>query len=352
MFRKVCAVLAAAVILIVVPVICLSEMNNRTVSEYIESRIVKFTAAAARDGKITKDRYIGLLREISATGTVCEANLAHMIPKEVLIADSTGEVPVTAPEAVGLALSKDYSEVYLGELPDITVYLVYSDESREDVTSMCTSNFNDSIEGLQNVTYSYLGYEAYATIFVLTETYCDICGSLLCAEDIINGCSVCKNTPACLMITPDYLNVYQNETPEITVIVCYMDGHLELTEDWEGNIDTSVPGEREVLIGYGGVVERITVNVIPKETETEICVPEDPPEETERGKEKQKETAAEANEKGSSNLSGYIEAVYTPEIIRSLISDGEYITDSGYLSVTVREKTSRKQKIYTYGGRM
>lgn len=373
--------LAAVLIIMIVPVVYLKQMNECTVNEYIESRMVKFTSSAGRSGRITAGNYSGLLREFAATGKVCSVSLSHIVPRSILTADASGEIVKPAPQACGLLLSTDYAEVWEGEKPDIYVFLVYSDDSRVDVTELAESDFNENVTGLQTVTYSYLGYEACASVFVMKEEYCDICGKSLRPVEIAEGCESCRKTPVSLIISPDYLTVPRYGEAEFAVVVCFRDGHLELAESWESDIDTSILGEHTVTIGYEGLIANAVINVI-EEASGENDVPDEPENpgegsgdgngdgsgggsdsggnsgdsggsaEGEFSGEAGNDISKDANEKGAGVLSDYSDCIYSAQILDKLFSEGEYITDSGYLSIRVSFPNDENSTPKTFGGRM
>lgn len=377
--RKMCVIISGIIITLILPVFFLQNQNDSMVRDYIESRMIRFTAEAMRNRRIDAMNYNALCNEIASTGKNCSVLLEHLVSREVMVASGNNDYIETGAVVVGIIAGTGYIETELNKTPDFDIYILYSDGSRKK-TDVFTSDFDSGQSGLQYVHIEYLGFTTGIEVYVKTEYICDICGNVS-TRDIRfeTGCDICRNTPVSLMVSPDYIEVLQGEIPEITVLVNYMDGHVELTEKWTGYPDTSIPGERKVNIGYGGILSEITINVIEKRTddsnpdddnndsfdeEKENPEEEKEPDDIGSKQEDNPENQENFDFSGSAEVEKVSCITYSEQILRSIFENGVYELEKGdYISIRIRENPTKitdmdimfgidKYIDQTYGGRI
>ncbi len=360
MLRKFVAIISGVIILVLIPVYYLEDMNDSMVNDYVESRLVRFAASMKSKNEISLNDYVRLRNELAATDRIYDVDINHIKKKEVLVAAESGIYAPDDVTEVGIVIDEGYIEAKYGDIIEFNVYLVFSDNSRQRIEDY-TSNYDPMRSGLQYVTIEYMDYTANVEVYVITEFTCEICGSLCEYESSYEtGCDICKNTPISLMISPKYVETIKGYKPDITVIVGFLDGHMELTEEWEGTLDVDTIGERTVSIGYKGIVGSFTLNVLEDGSEStgeeagDDEIAEDEDSETGDGNTNDSDTGndneseyevpdTDSYESFIENGYGTVETVYemtfTEEVINQLRSGNSYMVEPGsYYTIKLREK--------------
>lgn len=144
----------------------------------------------------------------------------------------------------------------------------YSDGTSKILNSSeyIVTGFNASNIGIQNVTISYsengITKSTIASVRVTAlQRECPQCHNIyeLNRDDTDPGCPNCKELMTGIEITPDYVEVTQDENLPITVIAIYNDGSRNEVSGWTSNYNPDKTGIQIVTVEYGGHAIDITV---------------------------------------------------------------------------------------------
>ncbi|MHB8127496.1 MAG: hypothetical protein ACYDEX_00655, partial [Mobilitalea sp.] len=191
----------------------------------------------------------------------------------------TAQVTVKDPTILtGITITPVTQSVYRYQSPLFTVTAFYSNGTNKKVLGFTTSGYNSSLLGTQIVTISYsegaVTKSATATVIVnRISITCPVCGNVysLDAQDMDNGCPICKGRITKIIATPINMTLLKGNTLPITVEAIYADGHKYTVLSWTSNYNSSALGIQQVTISYLGFSTIIIVEVVSKMKTCSIC---------------------------------------------------------------------------------
>lgn len=157
---------------------------------------------------------------------------------------------------------------------DIEAFLTitYLDGHKEVIQEGFSHDFNSSIVGEQEVTFSYKNHSVQVTVFVVENYNCSICGRIYSSDEKgeDKGCPICNNKVLEISIEPNFYIVPLGEELILEVTATYLSGKSEKVTGWTSNFNGNKPGLQQVMVFYENVVTSIQVFV---ESETDTICP-------------------------------------------------------------------------------
>jgi len=164
----------------------------------------------------------------------------------------------------------DYVDVFQGDSLPITVIAIYSDGSRDVITSW-TSNYDPGRIGLQNVTVEYGGYAKDITVWVQEAvTTCPVCFTRYPLS--YESCPICADTVVSISVSPKEVTIKPGDPLPITVTAYFADGSSRIVEGWEIDVNTMFPGKYIAIVNYKGATDTMSLTILSfNTTECPIC---------------------------------------------------------------------------------
>jgi len=177
--------------------------------------------------------------------------------------DMDNGCPVCKLSMTGLEASPDYITIAPGDPLLVTVNAVYATGNRYPVTGW-TSNYDDGIAGIQEVTISYQGFTAHVTVNIKGNSVtCLVCGRKYALKDGMDqGCPYCKAEVVSITTSPKNVIIEKHNPLPITVVAIFRDGHTENVTDWSTDLVTDTAGTFDVSVRYKSAVDHVQVTVL------------------------------------------------------------------------------------------
>ena len=176
--------------------------------------------------------------------------------------DSDPGCPYCKGTPIDITANPDYLEIFQGDTLPITIQVKFRDGSTSTIPlSNCTSDYNPSVIGFQNITVIYAGcITTFRVLVKEKETICPICGTHYPISE--GNCPVCREKVVSIIVTPEEVTVNQNEAIELTVLANHADGSAREVVDWSMDCTTSTAGVFTANVSYGGCTFPIKLTVL------------------------------------------------------------------------------------------
>lgn len=312
--------------------------------------------------------YKGMLAHVSVTVT---QSVTCPVCGTIYPADEDGSdpgCPVCKSKVVSISATPDTQVVNMKENMRIEVTATYQDGHKEIVTDW-SSNFNSFKAGKQEVTISYQTKTTTVTVIVQSEveTTCPICGYVYNPSEHPDGCPKCSETVIGIeaRLRNEGTQVQYGSELNLYVVLIYKDNHRAITyEDW--NVTGYEPdklGKQTITVKYKEFQTTLEIEVV-NTLIKKLCPNGHVYYLNEDGSDP---GCPYCNEDPTTDSSqGYVENIYTKEILQELYDNGIYYLNQGdYITITVRQKNesifmklqsmlhftpAAETKKYIYGG--
>lgn len=276
--------------------------------------------------------------------------------------------PVCKSKVISISATPESQVVNIKEEMKVEVTATYQDGHKEIVTDW-SSNYNSFKAGKQEVTISYQAKSTTVTVIVQseTETTCPICGYLYNPSEYPNGCPKCSKTIVAIeaRLRNGGIQVQYGSEINLYVVLIYKDNHREVTySDW--SVEKYQPyllGKQTVIVKYKEFYTSLDLEVV-NTLIKKVCPNGHVYYLNEDGSDPGCPYCNEDPTKNSAE--GYLDNVYTQDILNVLYDKGIYYLDAGdYITITVRQKNESiyvklqsrlhlspelELKKYSYGG--